>query len=642
MTAAAQLPQILIRNSFNILGLSSSSALKEIRKRSQQLLQLAKIEEVQEFDIDIGHVKEFRNEGEIRLALERVSGIQDRLKEIFFWFEDHRLESRKALELISNGSYQEAIAIFKASGSDWLDKKNLALALIFHAFASSSMESFCQSLDAWKLISDSDDFWKFYEKHYLLHDELGTSSSLFEEFRSTLFETLSAKAVSFYHQTKNPEAIGACYSAFGRIGKTADSEILQPIILRVKKEMEELEKMRDGDPDNASIKKALRKIHKCFSELDKFELAEYSPLTVLKNDTAEKLRSIAVDIYNENADTETARLLINQSLKLAVSEAVIDKIESDKKQLLVNESWQQISGKFTRIEDLIEDQRFEEAKSAYLQLDKDLALEASESSAGNRIQLLKNYGTLMINKGLKLFSQKKFNIKTLAIDGFLNRNNYKKCIDIFEHVSEIVKGRLSLLNLSPTWTAPTEDNPEPELIDLEKEISGFSASLEKCELSDLISNLDIYLKIIEKMVSQQIDPDSAVVMSHFGAASCLKVYCRRFYWLTQRRMWKWIGWTAMILFYFFVIKDNDKQASNSNKSYKSSSYQTKSSSSSSYGLTSQEKEAIEWLDTVDSDKLKDLRGEGYSDRQIAQLILKKIKEAGYSDVSDYLNSEKNS
>jgi hypothetical protein len=209
-------------------------------------------------------------------------------------------------------------------------------------------------------------------------------------------------------------------------------------------------------------------------------------------------------------------------------------------------------------------------------------------------------------------------------------------------VSEIVKGRLSLLNLSPTWTAPTEDNPEPELIDLEKEISGFSASLEKCELSDLISNLDIYLKIIEKMVSQQIDPDSAVVMSHFGAASCLKVYCRRFYWLTQRRMWKWIGWTAMILFYFFVIKDNDKQASNSNKSYKSSSYQTKSSSSSSYGLTSQEKEAIEWLDTVDSDKLKDLRGEGYSDRQIAQLILKKIKEAGYSDVSDYLNSEKNS
>ena len=86
-----KLPQVLVRNSFNILGLYSSSTLKEIKKRSQQLLQLAKIEEIQEFDTDIGHVKEFRNESEIRLALERIFGIQERLKEIFFWFEGHSI-----------------------------------------------------------------------------------------------------------------------------------------------------------------------------------------------------------------------------------------------------------------------------------------------------------------------------------------------------------------------------------------------------------------------------------------------------------------------------------------------------------------------------------------------------------------------
>ena len=101
-----------------------------------------------------------------------------------------------------------------------LDSKNLALALMFHAFASSNLDSFCRSLNLWKLIAESDDFWKFYEKHYLLHDELGTSSSFFEEFRSSICEILSVKAVSFYHQTKNPEAIGVCYSAFGQIGKT--------------------------------------------------------------------------------------------------------------------------------------------------------------------------------------------------------------------------------------------------------------------------------------------------------------------------------------------------------------------------------------------------------------------------------------
>ena len=102
------------------------------RKRSQQLLQLAKIEEIQEFDTDIGHVREFRNENEIRMALERVSGIQDRLKEIFFWFEDHSIESKRLISLISKANYKAAIDIFEKSdksNADWLGSKNLSLSI---------------------------------------------------------------------------------------------------------------------------------------------------------------------------------------------------------------------------------------------------------------------------------------------------------------------------------------------------------------------------------------------------------------------------------------------------------------------------------------------------------------------------------
>ncbi|MGC2595240.1 MAG: hypothetical protein WA347_03060 [Rhabdochlamydiaceae bacterium] len=626
MTAEVLLPQILIRNSFNILGLSSSSALKEIRKRSQQLLQLAKIEEVQEFDIDIGHVKEFRNEGEIRLALERVSGIQDRLKEIFFWFEDHRIESRKALELISKGSYQKAIAIFEASDSDWLDKKNLGLVLMFHAFASSDLDSFCHSLDLWKLIAESDNFWKFYEKHYLLHDELGTSRSFFEEFRNSLFETLSAKAVSFYHQTKHPESIGACYSAFGRIGRTADSEILQPLILKVKKEMEELENMRDADPDASSVKKILKKVYKCFSALDKFELSEYSPLTILKNDTAEKLRSIAVDIYNESVDTETALLLLDQSSKLAVSEDLLDKIESDKKQLKKNEAWQSVAKRFSHVSDLIEGQKLEEANRAYLQLDSDLAIEAAESSANNRIQLLINYTSSIMQKGHELFEKRKFGIETLAISALLNIQTQKDAILAFEHARETLQSRLHLLDFLDSADRET----------LLKTLDSISADLRQCEFASLVDRHQSYLKTIESAANEQPEENTQTAVRLLGIAVCFSIFYRRFRGLFQKKMWKWIGWTAAILFYFyfFVIIDNDKPASN--KSYKNSNYQTKSSSSSSFGLTSQEKEAIEWLDILYEDGLKSLRDKGYSDRQIAQALLKETKEAGYSDVSDYL------
>ena len=77
---------------------------------------------------------------------------------------------------------------------------------------------------------------------------------------------------------------------------------------------------------------------KILFRIGKFELSEYSPLTVLKNDTAEKLRSISVKFTIKMLILRLARLFLDQSSKLAVSEAILDKIESDKKQLKENEA----------------------------------------------------------------------------------------------------------------------------------------------------------------------------------------------------------------------------------------------------------------------------------------------------------------
>ena len=88
-------------------------------------------------------------------------------------------ESCKAIAFISKENYKEALDIFEKAeqlNGDWLRRKNLALALMFYAFASSNLDSCCRSLNLWKIIVESDDFWSFYQKHYLLHDELGTSS----------------------------------------------------------------------------------------------------------------------------------------------------------------------------------------------------------------------------------------------------------------------------------------------------------------------------------------------------------------------------------------------------------------------------------------------------------------------------------
>ena len=180
------------------------------------------------------------------------------------------------------------------------------------------------------------------------------------------------------------------------------------------------------------IRLVLGKIHQCFVDLDEFGLFDYSPLTVLKNDTAEKLRSISVTFSNRNSDAKTAYLFLDQSSKLAVSEAIAFKIEADKRLLLENEIWQSVSGKFEEVKSLIVEQKFEAAKSAYLRLDSDLAEDKAEFSANTRIQLLINYCLLVIEKGHELFGKRKFGIEILAISGLLNKKKPKGCCACFQ------------------------------------------------------------------------------------------------------------------------------------------------------------------------------------------------------------------
>lgn len=544
-----QLPEILIKNSFNILGLSPSSPLKDIRKRSQQLLQLAKIEEMQEFTMDIGNVKELRSEGQIRLALEKVSAIQERIKEVFFWFEDHSIEDRNAIFLISKQKYQEAYEILKKDNKlnrDWIRYKNLSLALNFYAFATSNFVIFCSSLDLWKIIIESDDFWMFYKDYYLHYDELGTSSSFFDEFKNYISEIISDIALSFYYQTKNPKVIGYFYQVFSNIGKNINVQILEPIILKIRKKIEQLETISSDSVVNASsIQLTLEKINRYFKDIDNFELTEYSPLIVLKNDTVEKLRSISIDLYNRDHNYEIVHVFLDQLIKLASSETLINKIKSDKEQIANNQIWGKINKKFNNIKLLITNLELKKAHKTYLRLDNQFAKQSDESG---RIVLLITYSSALTKKGHELFNKRKFGIKILAISAFLNRKTQKYAIRAFEQALEALKARISLLNFVDS----------SDSTDVLNTIDNINKSLKNCELESLLDEHDYYLDAMEKIANKQTNEESKLSIKLLGAAACFSILYRRYYQLERKKMWKTIIWSSVILYYFFVILPEKK------------------------------------------------------------------------------------
>lgn len=555
------LPEVLIKNSFNILGLSPSSPLKDIRKRSQQLLQLAKIEETQEFTMDIGNVKELRSEGEIRLALEKVSAIQERIKEVFFWFEDHSIEDRNAIFLISKQKYQEAYEILKKDNKlnrDWIRYKNLALALNFYAFAYSNFVIFCSSLDLWKIIIESDDFWMFYKNYYLHYDELGTSSSLFDEFKNYISEIISDITLSFYSQTKDPKVIGYFYQVFRDIGKNINLQVLDPLILNIRKKIEELETISLDPAVNASsIQLILEEIDTYFKGIDNFELTGYSPLIVLKNDTVEKLRSISIDLYNRDHNYEIVHLFLEYLIKLAPSETLINKIKADKKQISNNQTWEEINKQFNKIKLLITNLQFEKAHKAYLRLDNQFAKKSDESG---RIELLITYGSALTEKGHELFNTRKFGIKILAISGFLNRKTQKYAIKAFEQALEALEARISLLSFVDS----------ADSTDILNTIDNINKSLKNCELESLLDEHDYYLDAMEKIANKQTNKESELSIKLLGAAACFSILYRRCFRLARKKMWKTIIWSCVILYYFFVIlPEKNPNASNYSKPHSS-------------------------------------------------------------------------
>lgn len=591
----------LCKNSFNILGLSSSAELKELRRRSQQLLQLCKIEEAPAFDTDIGNVKNFRSENTIRTALEKVSGIQERLKEVFFWFEEYSAESRHSILLISKRKYEDAIKNFdkkKASSVRWLKIKNLALALMFHAFEFSNLKSYFRALDLWKLVYKSEEFWEFYQQYYLLHDDLGTSSFLFKEFKASVCEFILDKTVDFYHQSRNPEVIVECYCAFKKISERMDREILHPITIKIQQEIERLEKIPSSDLNELSIRRPFKKIQKYFSHLDEFELSEYTPLTILKNDSAEKLRSIILDFYNHHDNEEVVFSFLDQISKLAISNAVSSKIERDKKQLTETIAWKSISIEFDKIEQLIRDEKLKSAQNAYLKLDNDLAIKDLDLSITSRVELLIHYCSTFIQKGHQLFDRED-----------PCRDSQRHAVAVFEHIWKVLNDHLDLVKYN--------NEKIKEVVD------DISNTLTESTLEDMTAYCDKYIDLYGNDNNQEEKNNTShAVLQLLLCCLCYKIVYKRLY----SNLWnpppkKPLSWLRDKIYQVFVYLVIAFIFSFITRSCKDNSKEHHSNISSSQPLNHEESMVIESLKQNNPEILKKVRKEGYSDKEIARYII---------------------
>lgn len=331
----------VIRNAHHVLGLSTGADLNEIKRRASHLLNLARIEETEQYETDLPGATGLRTEQNIRKALEKLTTVKSRLIESFFWFETPTIQDHKSLKELALGNLETALQYWKSLSSrspNWVAKKNEALAYFISSYQTGDVTLFEKSLLLWREIGTSDQFWIFYQEHYKITDDLGTDFSSFVELRTKLFEYLSWLALDLYRKNNSPLIVKTFFDQTEIVGLGIEDHILNPVIIKIKNELDSLDKHLK---DSIRLRTAKVALENSLNDLSEFGVNNYSPIKALRESCAVKFRALSIEIHNETNDINLAKELLNAGASLSNSESYLLQVERDKAQLKKNDEDQE-------------------------------------------------------------------------------------------------------------------------------------------------------------------------------------------------------------------------------------------------------------------------------------------------------------
>lgn len=421
--------KLFSENAYSVLGLDTSASQKDITKRSKEILQRLFMEETPEYDADINSInRSSRTEASVNDAVQRLGAPVKRIQEYFFWFEIENDNDEKNLELLRDDQYDEALENWqKRSEKSYTAKRNLAIASSLLLNKTGYKKHLKLSLDAWKDVVGSDKFWLHFEKVYALNDEVGTSASALEDFRSKVTNYLS----DFYtdvSRTKKDNSIFAAFgAAFGVKGQKIQSEVLAPIFDQINSSAEQLRTLdasADGklsSQESMTIKRLTKKIQDLFQEVKDLGLYEDSQSKAMRDKAASALNIVGVDLFNNLDEDAKALALIKLAKSFAVGPAVISQINKNFDYVHEVTSHKKIT---EPINDLIESEEYDDA---LVMLDK-----AQKSNKGDKT--LQYYFTKRIQWCVTAVADRDFQVA----ERLLKAERYEEASAKFNEVYEFI------------------------------------------------------------------------------------------------------------------------------------------------------------------------------------------------------------
>jgi hypothetical protein len=334
-------------NSYHVLGLETSASEKEVLKRSKEIINHLRVDNVPDYNMDIDVFENFRTEDSVKDALQRLQAPKKRIKEYFFWFQITDGIDEHSLELFKKKDYLEAIQNWEIVSQDqstksFFYKKNLAILYCLMLSIDDNKQYLKKSLSLWKELIDSDKFWNSFSKVYRLHDEQTASDDIISDFRKNVVGYLSDIYTEFHHLHNESEYLSEFKKFFSAKGEKIEKSILGPAYQSINHAVEDLENMKVSEDDqfdkeeSEKIKKLVVIIQQELNKMIDLGLYDDSQTKIMRDRAANALRTIVLDLHNNLSELHKSEGLLEAAIKLAGTESLKNKLEAELDQIQKN------------------------------------------------------------------------------------------------------------------------------------------------------------------------------------------------------------------------------------------------------------------------------------------------------------------
>jgi hypothetical protein len=310
----------ILKNPFFILGLNPSSPAKVIQRRVNDLIKLNSIGQNHQFEYDLVGLIVERTEANIKEAGAKLFLPEERIYALFFWFnfendDIKKLFSQNSLETVINLLIKKYIM-----ENDILALKNAIIGSILLSTINLDIKPAVLMMEYWPEVIKSKLIWNHLSILFNGSQEIQLNTNPVDDFKMKVAEYIGDCYYQLYVLDHKDKLMQKYFELFNQYPEKYIANVIVPKLNEANQLSDIIEKFKTNVNSSqeltlnvrSSINEFVEKIKKFNRFLENYQLTKRNDVVEVKEKLAQRMRNLAIDVFN-TAETNSSDFRLGES-----------------------------------------------------------------------------------------------------------------------------------------------------------------------------------------------------------------------------------------------------------------------------------------------------------------------------------------